>query len=444
MTERDKRRRATPTSKVVPVSSADPIDFLFGLERLGMKFGLESIAMLCEALDHPERTFRSILIAGTNGKGSVTVMVETALRTSGHRTARYTSPHLVRLEERFVVDGEEVSTTDLRAAVERVRQAVESLLRTGTLEAPPTFFECATAAAFELFRRAGVEFAVLEAGLGGRLDATNVVMPVATAITSIDFDHQAQLGDSLDAIAREKAGIIKPGVPVVCGPLPPEADRVVREKAGEHGARLIHAADAVRMTERGDETVDVKTTVRSLEKVRLALRGRHQHDNAKVAVALLDELTEAGIAVPDGAIRAGLSRTVWPGRLERFKAGGTEILLDAAHNPAGARALAAHLAEIGWTRVTLIIGVLQDKDVRRMLEPLIPLCTAIVCTTAPGPRGRTAADLAALATELVDGRARVEAVSDPAAALEHARRCGGPIVAAGSIFLIGPLRDILR
>ena len=313
------------------VSAPDPLDFLFSLERLGMKFGLESIAALCEALDHPERAFRSIVIAGTNGKGSVTVMVETALRAAGHRTARYTSPHLVRLEERFHLLGQDVSTSDLRDAVGRVQEAVELLLRTGAFRAPPTFFECATAAAFELFRRGGVDIAVLEVGLGGRLDATNVVMPIAAAITSIDFDHQAQLGDTLEAIAREKAGVIKPGIPVVCGPLPPEADRVVRDTCAERGARMVRAADVVRMTARGDGAIDVASGPRRLDGVTLALSGGHQQENAAVAVALLDELARSGIAVPDGAVRAGLSRAVWPARLERFQ-------VDGDGHPAGCRA----------------------------------------------------------------------------------------------------------
>jgi dihydrofolate synthase/folylpolyglutamate synthase len=409
-----------------------------------MKFGLGSIAALCEALGHPERAFRSIVIAGTNGKGSVTVMVETALRAAGHRTARYTSPHLVRLEERFHLLGQDVSTGDLRDAVGRVQETVEVLLRTGAFQAPPTFFEFATAAAFELFRRAGVDIAVLEVGLGGRLDATNIVTPIAAAITSIDFDHQAQLGNTLEAIAREKAGVIKPGISVVCGPLPHEADRVVRDTCAERGARMVRAGDVVRMTARGDGAMDVAAGPRRLDGVTLALRGRHQQENAAVAVALLDELARTGIAVSDDAVRAGLSGAVWPARLERFQSDGTDILLDAAHNPAGARALAAYLAEIGWADVTLLFGALQDKDVRRMLEPLAPLCAAVVCTTAPTPRAFAAEDLAAIASEVMAGRAPVEAVGDPAAALARARRGRGPIVAAGSIFLIGPLRDILR
>jgi dihydrofolate synthase/folylpolyglutamate synthase len=426
----------------VPLPS-DPIEFLFSLERLGMKFGLENIRTLCAALDHPERAFRAIIVAGTNGKGSVTVMVETALRAAGYRTARYTSPHLVRLEERFVIDGREVETAVLRDAASRVQTAVESLLREGALDATPTFFECTTAAAFELFRRAGVDIAVLEVGLGGRLDATNVVTPIAAAITSIDFDHQEQLGDSLASIAREKAGVIKAGVPVICGPLAPEAERVVREACDERGALMIRADDDVRVTVRGP-VVDVRTPARALDNLTLALKGAHQRHNAAVAVALVDELSRTGIPVSDDAVREGLTRAEWPARLEQFSVRGTEFLLDAAHNPAGARALAAYLADAGWYDVTLVFGAMRDKDVRGMLETLVPSCGAIVCTTAPSPRALSAAELAATAEEVAQGRTRVTAVSDPEAALDEARRRGRPVVAAGSIFLIGPLRDILR
>jgi dihydrofolate synthase/folylpolyglutamate synthase len=283
---------------------------------------------------------------------------------------------------------------------------------------------------------------VLEVGLGGRLDATNIATPIATAITSIDFDHQAQLGDTIEAIAREKAGIIKSGIPVVCGPIPPEAEAVVREIGKARGAPVIKALERVRITtHEHNASVDVHSRTRSLEDVTMALRGRHQLDNAAVAVALLDELANQGITVPDGAVRTGLTQAEWPGRLERFTRGRIEILLDAAHNPAGARALASHLQDIGWLHVTLLFGAMRDKDVRRMLEALAPFCEAIVCTTAPSPRALSAFDLAASAASL--GRT-VEAIPDPAAALAHVVEMGRPVVASGSIFLIGPLRDILR
>jgi dihydrofolate synthase / folylpolyglutamate synthase len=418
------------------------LDFLFSLERLGMKFGLDNIAALCQALGHPEQQFASIVIAGTNGKGSVTVMVETALRAAGHRVARYTSPHLVRIEERFVIDGGEVSTTDLRDALGAVQSTAESLIESGDLEELPTFFECATAAAFELFKRAGVEIAVLEVGLGGRLDATNIVYPIATAITSIDFDHQAQLGHTLESIAREKAGIVKAGVPLVCGPLPNVAEQTIRVVCETAGAPLIRTTDVVTITAHEPEgTLDIRAGGRTLEDVMLALPGRHQRDNAAVAVAVLDQVARAGFAVPDAAMRSGLTEARWPARLERFVRNGVEILLDAAHNPAGARALSSHLQELGWSRVTLLFGAMHDKDILGMLVPLASACETIVCTDAPSPRAMSASNLAEVARQVSQS---VEVVPDFRDALHRSIARGRPVVAAGSIFLIGPLRDILR
>lgn len=426
----------------------DPIAFLFSLERLGMKFGLENISRLCAALDHPERAFRPLLIAGTNGKGSVTAMLDTALAAAGHRTGRYTSPHLVHLEERFALSGRDVAGEDLRSAAARVQDAAEQLVAEGALEALPTFFECTTAVAFELFRRHAVDLAVLEVGLGGRLDATNVVAPIVTAITSIDFDHQAQLGPTIDSIAAEKAGIIKPRVPVVCGPLPEAAGCVIRAVAGACGAPVVIAGERVTISPRGDGRVDVRTGAWTLSGIRLGLEGAHQRGNAAVAVAVLEALAAMDVAVPSGAVRAGLTEVHWPARIEHFDLDGIAVTIDAAHNPAGARALAAYLAEAGAADLTLVFGAMRDKDVGGMLAALVGDTAerwgAIVCTTAPGERALPAEALARLAEQASGGRVPVEAVADPAAALAHARRRGRPVVAAGSIFLIGPLRDILR
>jgi dihydrofolate synthase / folylpolyglutamate synthase len=317
------------------------VEFLFSLERLGMKFGLENIQRLCAALGHPERSFRSVIIAGTNGKGSVTAMTAAALHASGCRTARYTSPHLERIEERFVLGEREVASADLEDAAGAVRTAIERLVAEGVLEGLPTFFECATAIAFELFRRAAVDIAVVEVGLGGRLDATNVLTPMAAAITSIDFDHQELLGQSLPAIAWEKAGVIKSQVPVVTGPLPPEAARVIEDVCRERHARYVEAFTVVSVTETvTDRGVGhtFTTMQRSLAGISLALRGAHQVANAAVAACLLEELARLGVAVTDAGIRAGLEEARWPGRLEHFRFRGAEVLLDAAHNPAGARA----------------------------------------------------------------------------------------------------------
>jgi len=411
-------------------------EFLFSLERFGMKFGLANMAALCDALGHPERAYPSILIGGTNGKGSVAAMVDGALRAQGYATGRYTSPHLHRLEERFTVDGREVETDRLEASAVRVRTVVDRLLASGRLEALPTFFESTTAVAFDLFRDARVDAAVLEVGLGGRLDATNVVTPVATAIVSIDFDHQAQLGDTLTSIAAEKAGIVKPGVPVVCGPMPAEAMEVIARTAAERGAPFTAVE--------GDDALAARVAA-----IPLSLAGAHQRRNAAVALRLLEILDadgRHGLRVGDAARQTGLATARWPGRLETLAHRGRPVLLDAAHNPAGARALASYLLSAAPGGVTLVFGAMKDKAVAEMLHELAPVVRAAVCTTAPSPRAMAAAELLELA------RAQgieAAAVDDPMAAVDRACLSPHPVAVAGSIFLIGAVRerlarDILR
>jgi dihydrofolate synthase/folylpolyglutamate synthase len=415
-----------------------------------MKFGLENMRRICEALGHPERAFRSIIVAGTNGKGSVTAMTSAALDAAGYRSARYTSPHLERVEERFVIGERDVASADLEDAAAAVQKVVERLVADGGLEALPTFFECATAIAFELFRRASVEIAVVEVGLGGRLDATNVITPMAAVITSIDFDHQDLLGETLESIAREKAGVIKPGIPVIVGPVAPGARAVIEATCREQGSRLVDAAARVRVTGSmagmadGGTTVSFEAGEHRVADVTLALRGRHQVDNAAVAFCLMTELEGVGVRLDGGAIRAGLTNARWPGRLERLQWRGAEVLIDAAHNPAGARALADYLRVTGWTGMTLVVGVMRDKDITGMLSVLLPCCSTLVCTTPPSSRALSAEALAAIAAELPSAPARVVAIADPTAALTYACQAGAQVVAAGSIFLIGPLRGILR
>jgi dihydrofolate synthase/folylpolyglutamate synthase len=395
-----------------------------------MKFGLANMVRLCEALDHPEQAFASIHIAGTNGKGSVTAMVDTALRAAGRRSARYTSPHLERLEERFVIDGREVSAAGLEAAAARVRGAVEALVASGGLEALPTFFECTTAVAFDLFREAHVEVVVLEVGLGGRLDATNVVSPIATAIVSIDFDHQAQLGDTLAAIAFEKAGIVKTGVPVVTGAMPREAMEVIVRVAAERGAPVIRA----------DDDPALAAHIASLP---LSLAGAHQRANAAVALRLLETIdadARLGLAIGEAARRAGLTSAVWPGRLETVVWHGRPMVLDAAHNPAGARALASYLATQSSDGVTLVFGAMRDKAVAGMLRELMPVLRRLICTTAPSRRAMAASELVEIAASI---GIRAAAVDDPMTAIARAHDEPGTIVVAGSIFLIGAVRERL-
>lgn len=390
-----------------------------------MKFGLENMKTLVAGLGDPHLAFRSVLVAGTNGKGSVTAILDTALRKAGYRAARYTSPHLLRLEERFVIGGAEVETADLSASADRVRAIAEDLERRGELHGPPTFFETATAIAFDLFRTAGVDVAVVEVGLGGRLDATNVLHPLVSIITTIDFDHQAQLGNTIESIAAEKAGIIKAGTPIVIGRLSGAAEAVIAEVARMAGAPLIRAAD-----------------VADAEALSPALPGAHQRDNAVVALAALSVLTSRGYPVSDEAARYGVEHVQWPGRLEHARVGACEVLFDAAHNPAGARALADYLRAIAWSDATLVFGAMADKEAMAMLGAMAPAVASIVLTTPATPRAASASALHADALALTDKP--LEVVDDPEEAFRRACARSSRVVVAGSMFLMGPLRGILR
>ena len=400
----------------------DPLSYLFSLEHFGIKFGLENITAIVERLGRPDRTFKSVHVAGTNGKGSVTAMVDAALRAAGHRTARYTSPHLTDLSERFVIGGRPVAHDTLVCAVATVRDVVESLRFDGTLGVQPTFFEVTTAVAFELFRRAEVEIAVLEVGLGGRLDATNIVSPVVTAITSIALDHQLYLGSTLAEIAFEKAGIIKAGVPVVVGPVDPESLSVIARVANERGAALIRAtpADTAPFT--------------------LGLHGDHQRANAGVAVRLLEQLTARGVGVPSDAVARGLANPEWPGRLDQRRLpDGRELLLDAAHNPAGAAALASYLTAESQRR-PLVFAAMRDKDIDGMFRILLPAIGAAVMTRASNPRSADPGMLADSARTIAPA---LPIAIEPSStdALAAAWRMSPRIVVAGSIFLLG---DVMR
>lgn len=421
------------------------LQFLFSLERLGMKFGLENMRAICAALGHPESAFRSVIVAGTNGKGSVAAMLSAALHAGGHRVGRYTSPHLERIEERYVIAETPVSPDVLERVAATVRDGVDRLVAAGTLASMPTFFECATAIAFELFR-GSVDVAVVEVGLGGRLDATNVLTPVAAAITTIGFDHQDLLGDSLAEIAREKAGVIKPGIPVVAGRLPADALAVVVDVCRRQRAQLVQADDVRRTAavEGGRTVVSLSTPRTALQDVRLALAGRHQVDNAAVALCVMEALDRQGIGLDAAAMRAGLERPRWPGRLEHLSWRGADVLLDAAHNPEGAQALAAYLAETAWTGVALVIGIMADKDVDGIVAALAPHASRVICTRPPSPRAMPADALAALVRGHVNDAVPVESIADPAEAVECAADNDGRIVVAGSIFLLGAVRGILR
>ena len=413
-----------------------PLEWLFALEQFGIKFGLGNIQAIVAALGHPEHAFRSLHIAGTNGKGSVAAMADAALRAAGVRSALYTSPHLVDLAERFRIDGRPVDPAPLEIAVADVRRTVEQLMDDGGLPASPTFFEVTTAVGFELFRRAEVAVAVCEVGMGGRLDATNVLAPVATAITSIGLDHQQYLGSTLREIALEKAGIIKPAVPIVVGALPEEAAEAIAAVAASRQAPLVRAHDGVTAARTGPSgPLRLRTPAHDYGSIELALSGRHQVDNAVVAVRLLETLAATGPAVPPAAIVAGLRGVRWPGRLDhRRLADGRELLLDAAHNPDGAAALAAYLTTLP-ARPVLVFGAMRDKDTQAMLRTLAPVVDGLVLTSAAMARSADPAVLAEQARAVAPG---LRLIIEPAvpAALAAAWRLSPSIVVAGSVFLI--------
>lgn len=417
---------------------------LFALEQFGIKLGLDAMRALLGALGDPQDRWPSLHVAGTNGKGSVSAMTERALRAASLRTGRYTSPHLHRLEERVAVDGADVDPRTFEAALTTVFAAVDRLLADGILPHSPTFFEVSTAAAFVVFAEARVDVAVVEVGLGGRFDATNVITPVAGAITSIDFDHERHLGSTLAAIAHEKAGIAKAGVPLVVGEVPAEAWQVIAHDAAAAGAPIVRAAADVHAgtsMDAGHARLTLTTPAGAYGPVRLALAGEHQAGNALVAVRLVETFAErTGRAVARAAIETGLAEVHWPARLEWLARGDARVLVDAAHNPAGARGLASYLAMARVPPVTLVTSVMADKDVANVLAPLLPHAAAVIATEADTPRAARAEALAGEIRRLLPGGAQVAAMPDARAAVRDALAQARPVLLAGSIYLVGPLR----
>jgi dihydrofolate synthase/folylpolyglutamate synthase len=425
------------------VTPDSPIDRLFAFEQFGIKLGLDNIRRLVTALGNPHESFAAVHVAGTNGKGSVSAMVERAVRHAGYRTGLYTSPHLARIEERIAINGGAVAKDPFRDVVVEVLAVIDRLRADGTLETTPTFFEVTTAIAFEAFRRAEVEVGVIEVGLGGRFDATNVVMPKVAAITSIALDHQKHLGHSLASIAFEKAGILKRGVPAVVGDVHPEARSVIEDVARREGATIV-AADSrlidAMSVRAGRATITIVTPERRYRDVTLALNGRHQVANALVAIRTLETLDAAGVRLETADIVAGLTDVVWPARLEWLALGDErELLIDAAHNAAGAQALAQYLADSGVAPLPIALAVMHDKDVDGIVSVLAPYASCFIATSVPTTRA-LAADTLAAHIRRVAPALEVSTVEGADGAVQVALSSSGRAAAAGSIFFVGPLR----
>jgi dihydrofolate synthase/folylpolyglutamate synthase len=423
---------------------AQAIHWLYALEPRGMSMGLAPIQEALKQRGNPERACAVVHVAGTNGKGSVSAMLASVLRAAGLSVGLFTSPHLHRLVERFRVNGRSMPQAELGRRVGELKQW---LARQGAPEL--TFFELCTLLAFEWFRDERCDVVVLEVGIGGRLDCTNVVKPHVCVITSVALDHQDKLGKGLAAIAREKAGIIKRGTPVISGVREPEAARIIAARARAVSAPL-------RRIDRdfgGVSTHEERTPGRLTSpargqyvrfageelRIRLPLQGGYQRDNVACAVAALEELKGQDFPVTARALRRGLASVRWPGRLELVR-GAPAVLCDAAHNPAACLELARFLDawEAPHTRRVLLFGVLRDKDHRRMLKLLLPRFDGVVFVTPASSRALPAASLRL--------RFGGESEDDVATALRTARKRAGKrglVVAAGSIFVMSSVRAIL-
>ncbi|HJU91998.1 MAG TPA: folylpolyglutamate synthase/dihydrofolate synthase family protein [Pyrinomonadaceae bacterium] len=388
-----------------------------GHETLTMKLGLRNTELLLSALDNPERAFPSVQIAGTNGKGSTAAMLDSICRAAGIRCGLYTSPHLVSITERIRVSGEAITPEEFAACATTVRNVSEQLLRDKQIEALPTFFEQLTAIALLAFRNAGIELAILETGLGGRLDSTTAANARIVAVTQIAMDHEEYLGHTLESIASEKAAIIRPGVEAVIAKQEPEAMAVLLQRCKEVGV------------------VPILATESSYENVNLGLRGRHQIDNAAVAISLAELLR-----IPHSAIVSGLENVQHPGRLELITHK-PAFLLDGAHNPAGSRSLRQYLDEFAPRPLTLVFGAMRDKQLDQIGAILFPVADVLILTPIENPRSASIEMVRRVADRYAGGD--VIETSSSAEALQSAiarTPPGGLICIAGSLYLVGELR----
>jgi dihydrofolate synthase/folylpolyglutamate synthase len=413
------------------------------------KFSLDEIRILLSALGNPQRRFRSVLIAGTNGKGSTAATLASILTASGVRTGLYTSPHLARANERIRINRVEIDDDAFASLYFRVHDAAERLVVDGRLTQPPSYFEILTAQALLHFAEKRVDIAVLEVGLGGRLDATNIVDPLLSIVTDISLDHTEWLGSTIAAIAREKAGILRRRGTMITLPQHPDANQVLGEVAGELGVRAVNAASLVPAAEVNPDGWYCVQALDATIRVDSPLSGVHQHRNIALAIAAAAELAgKHGFAITPRAIAEGIRKTVWPARLERMEKHGLQWILDVAHNPAGAWALRAGLnrtlsalSELGKPRV-LIFSCLRDKPIAEMAQILFPLFDLVIVAPIHSLRAATLPDLVAAATVTGTEAVAADSVSQ-ALQLAKQRAEAGLVVVSGSVFLVGEARTLL-
>ncbi len=404
------------------------------------KFSLGDVRVLLEALGDPQNEFRSVLIAGTNGKGSTAATLASILTEAGHRTGLYTSPHLERPNERIAVDGTEIEDGDFARLFFLVSDKADQMVKERKLPQQPSYFEMLTALGFLYFAERKVEIAVLEVGMGGRLDATNVVDPLISVITDISLDHMEWLGPTVAVIAGEKAGILRAGGTMITLPQHPEANQVLGEVTTELGVRGVSAVEYMPAT--GVQGTYAVEALGATVRVDSPLAGAHQQRNVALAIAATVELkTRHGFAVSAAAVEEGIRRTHWPGRLERLESGGVEWVLDVAHNPAGAWALRAGLRIILEGRVgkILIFSCLRDKPLREMAQILFPLFERVILTPLHAARAAAMEELVAAAEATGTRAVATESVGE-ALRLAKEQAGGELVVISGSVYLVGEVR----
>jgi len=439
-----------------PMNYSEAVRYLLTLGRelaaptqaAAAKFDLENIRVLADRLGRPERAYLTVHIAGTNGKGSTAAFLESILRQAGFRTGLNTSPHLEEIKERIRVNGDQIGDAAFAETLTRIQEVIEGLLAEGKLRAHPTYFECVTAMAFEYFARERVEFGVFEVGLGGRLDATNILQPIVAIITRIDFDHENFLGHSLREIAGEKAGIVKPGVPVVLAEQRSEAREVVLARAQRVGAPVVETTAAYELENRENQAgEDEAPRVRVREvatdwtcDLRPSLRGKFQVQNALNAVAAARVLAARGFRISTEAIDRGIAQATWPGRLEKLQ-DRPRMYLDGAHNPLAARELAAFWEEyLKGRRIWLVYGALRDKAVDEIAGILFPHAAEVILTEPRTSRALSANQLAEMAAHHAAAhRVMADAEQAVEAALNRAEP-GDAVFVTGSLYLVGQIR----
>lgn len=418
--------------------------YLDQIQNLGIKFGLDNVRAVLSSLDNPQKKYPSVHVAGTNGKGSVCAMLSQVLMEHDFRPGLFTSPHLITVRERIQIAGELITEKEFSRHLTRLRGVVEDLIASKTLLSPPTYFEVLSCLAFQHFAEEGVDIAILEVGMGGRFDATNVVEPIVAAITTISPEHQKFLGETLGEIASEKAGIIKPGIPLVCGVEEREARMTIQKRAEEIDAPFL----AVFLN---DSDLRKEKTLRNFRfEYRVgdegyayvpSLLGEHQGKNAAIAIGVARQISKGWKRLEKAKIIRGIETARWPGRLEMISEN-PRVFVDGAHNEEGAEALRNYIQEFISEPIVLVFAVMRDKNIERLSDILFPMAQKIICTKFPFYKSASPEDIRRRASRFEDRIVIQPDIQQAVQAALQATPADGIVLGVGSLFLVGEIKKI--